>query len=190
MNSSPLPCFDAQPVMCPCCNSAGCSWQWKECKIFSLIVVMKGEIKRVNFYVIVECNDETLCSQHYNIFYIATYKQTQPNISPHTSYFLRWGYGKCFENSEFINLFLSMWMWASMFLFLSCFPSRFAFWEKNNKAEFARQKNLSPRRGLKSSLREASRVWKEKLCSAADYLTSQPSSLNAIVFVSPKNDVF
>lgn len=31
---------------------------------------------------------------------------------------------------------------------------------------------------------------KEKLCSAADYLTSQPSSLNAIVFYHPKKMSF
>lgn len=85
----------ALPVMCPCCNSAGCSWQWKECKIlFVFTVFVKGEIKRVNFYVIAECNEKLYARNITTYIYIATFTNT---VEREIAHYLRWGYGKCFE---------------------------------------------------------------------------------------------
>lgn len=108
----------------------------------------------------------------------------------HTASQRRRGYGKCFQFFGVHWTLRFMWMWASMFLFLSCFFVSRKQCERERKylSEFARQKFFlcARKKRRKIWMRKAVRKvssWREKFekSSAADYISSQQSSLNAIV---------
>lgn len=77
----------------PSCSFSGCSWQWNSKEFSFLLALVKGEYKRVNFYVIIKCNIDT------RSFMLKTLQQhlQQTNTGEHTTRHNRWGYGKCFQ---------------------------------------------------------------------------------------------
>lgn len=88
-------------------------------KSFSLLLALvKGENKRVNFYVIIKC---IIGTRNFMLKALQQHLQ-QTHTANRTTWHNRWGYGKCFQFfRSSLNSCFNVDVRASMFLFLSCF---------------------------------------------------------------------